>query len=131
MINLASSLLLCVAFSFTATSILRPLLKRRRLRKSIPLHTFHGSDLTDTYDSYVKHTRELHYAGYARFTKKGLPYRVKTSAGGERILLPMKYLGEVMGASQETFSLPGEMEELLLVSRLNEMLWSSLLNRCR
>ncbi|KAF2208457.1 hypothetical protein CERZMDRAFT_49304 [Cercospora zeae-maydis SCOH1-5] len=83
------------------------------MRDRIPLYGF--EDRPDTYEHYVKSTRQLHYAGYKKFIQKSLAYRVKTSAGGERIILPYKYLTEIKNASQNFISLPDEMEELLLM----------------
>lgn len=88
-----------------------PWLRLKRLRRQIPLHRF--EDRPDTYEHYVRSTRELHYAGYEKYIKRGLPYRVKTSAGGERVILPLKYLVEIKSASQQDVSLPAEMEEVL------------------
>ncbi|KAI5364932.1 Putative cytochrome P450 [Septoria linicola] len=90
-----------------------PVHRRRKLRALIPLYGF--EDRQDTYDNYVKSTRQLHYAGYKKFIQRSLPYRVKTSAGGERIILPFKFLVEVKNAPQSAISLPDEMEELLLM----------------
>ncbi|PIA92053.1 Ent-kaurene oxidase [Cercospora beticola] len=93
--------------------ILLPKQRTNQLRGRVPLHTF--EDRPDTYENYVKSTRQLHYAGYKKYIQKSLPYRVKTSAGGERIILPFKYLVEIKNAPQSAISLPDEMEELLLM----------------
>ena len=93
--------------------ILLPKQRTNQLRGRVPLHTF--EDRLDTYENYVKSTRQLHYAGYKKYIQKSLPYRVKTSAGGERIILPFKYLVEIKNAPQSAISLPDEMEELLLM----------------
>lgn len=90
-----------------------PWLKQRSLKSAVPLFRF--EDRPDTYENYVKATRQLHYAGYQRYIQNDLPYRVQTSAGGQRIILPFKYLTEIKNASQSFVSLPDEMEELLLM----------------
>ena len=110
--------LLVVAFALLLTyyfilNILLPRQRTKHLRAQIPLYGF--EDRPDTYEHYVKSTRQLHYAGYKKFIQNKDPYRVKTSAGGERIILPFKYLSEIKNASQSAISLPDEMEELLLM----------------
>lgn len=106
---LATLLALCTITYRT----LYPWLRRRHALSQIPTHTF--TDRPDTQEHYVKSTRDLHYAGYRKFSLNGLPYRVRTSAGGERIVLPTRYLNEVKNASQSVISLPDEMEDLLLM----------------
>ena len=93
--------------------VLLPKQRTSQLRSRIPLHGF--EDRPDTYENYVRSTRQLHYAGYKKFIQNALPYRVKTSAGGERVILPLKYLVEIKNAPQSAISLPDEMEELLLM----------------
>lgn len=106
----AGTVALCI---YLCTSSLASYFRTKTLTSQFPLYTF--QDRPDSYEHYVKSTRELHYAGYEKFIKNGLPYRVRTSAGGERIILPMKYLAEIKNANQRDVSLPDEMEELLLM----------------
>lgn len=106
----AGTVALCI---YLCTSSLVSYFRTKTLTSQFPLYTF--QDRPDSYEHYVKSTRELHYAGYEKFIKNGLPYRVRTSAGGERIILPMKYLAEIKNANQRDVSLPDEMEELLLM----------------
>lgn len=114
-IAIFAALLLTYSFIFHHHPPL--LLPRQRikndLRRQIPLYTF--EDRPDTYEHYVKSTRQLHYGGYQKYIRHERPYRVKTSAGGERIILPFKYLAEIKNASQKVMSLPDEMEDLLLM----------------
>ncbi|KAM3418000.1 hypothetical protein BST61_g6211 [Cercospora zeina] len=102
-----------ILFYYLIIYILIPKQRTNQLRNRIPLYGF--EDRPDTYEHYVKSTRQLHYAGYKKFIQQSLAYRVKTSAGGERIMLPSKYLVEIKNASQNFISLPDEMEELLLM----------------
>lgn len=115
-IAIFAALLLTYSFIFHHHHV--PLLLPRQrikntLRQQIPLYTF--EDRPDTYEHYVKSTRQLHYGGYQKYIRHERPYRVKTSAGGERIILPFKYLAEIKNASQKVMSLPDEMEDLLLM----------------
>ncbi|KAK5119704.1 hypothetical protein LTR85_007280 [Meristemomyces frigidus] len=89
------------------------LARRRDVQVDIPFHRF--GDRPDTHEHYIASTRHLHYNGYKKFTKTEQPYRVQTSAGSERIILPLKYLTEVKNAPQSHISLPEEMAHLLLM----------------
>lgn len=86
---------------------------RQHLLSHIPLH--HFTDRPDVHEHYIASTRALHYDGYRKFSKSGQAYRVRTAAGGQRLVLPPKYLDEVKALAQHTASLPAEMSHLLLM----------------
>lgn len=102
-------LLIAISLSYNALQYLKKI-----TRHKIPLYGF--DDRPDTLEHYVSDTRHLHYGGYKAFTKNDQPYRVRTSAGSERIILPLKYLIEVKNAPQSNVSLPDEMAHLLLMN---------------
>ena len=72
----------------------------------IPTHEFEDGD--NSRDRYVRDLKDLLESGYRKYSKQGLPFKVKIPIGGYsvryRVVLPKDHLEEMKHLSNNTFS---------------------------
>ncbi|KAL7928322.1 cytochrome P450 [Trichoderma chlorosporum] len=66
------------------------------------------SDGDNSAERYVKDSRTLLHEGYLKFTKNGIPFKLRNPANPDhpQVILPWKYLSEVKSAPENRLSFP-------------------------
>jgi ent-kaurene oxidase len=80
--------------------------KQDRVWSHIPTHAFEDGD--NSRERYVRDLKELLESGHRKYSKQGLPFKVKIPIGGYsvkyRVVLPKDHLEEMKHLSNNTFS---------------------------